>query len=102
MTSVYINYPVPHFSVKSGQSSESRMRHEKAERRFFRIDPTSFSSVISQFISGHVRFAADSGLNDIWLNVDFGSPEFEEAVIQYVQEIFGRRYKPLRDAEWRR
>lgn len=102
MTSVYINYPTSHFSVRTNERSAGRFRRDTPNRRFFEINISTFSGVMASFASGDVQFTAKSGFDDIWIDVDFDSPEFEEAVIRYVQEILGRRYKPLRDAEWRR
>jgi len=102
MTSVYIDYPIPHFSVRQNETSATRFRRDTPHRRFFEINISTFSAVMTLFASGEVHFTSKAGFNDIWIDVDFDSLEFEEAVIRYVQEILGRRYKPLRDAEWRR
>lgn len=102
MTSVYINYPNPLFSLEHGQAVKERLRHDKTERRVFHIDPQTFSVEIARFQEGEVRFAASPELNDLWLEIDFGDESFERAVAEYIQRLLGRRYKPLAEAGWRR
>ncbi len=101
MTSVYINYPNPHFSIEHGVTSLSRIRHEKDDRRLVTFTPHTLSSALLPFINAEVQFGASQAVNDMWLDLDFGNQEFEIALVKYIQTLLGRRYRPLADAPWR-
>lgn len=98
MTSIYINYPNPHFSAKPGPVAE-RIRHEKPERRAILLSPSTFGPAMVEVES--VLFAATAELNELWLEIDFDNPEFEMALGKYVQETLGKRYRRLAQAEWK-
>lgn len=100
MTSVYINYPNPHLSVRHGISVDERIRHMKDERRVVRINSLNVSEALAPFIAKKVDFSATKELNDLWLEIDFGDEEFEEALVRYVQRLLGRRYRPIGEAAW--
>lgn len=101
MTSIYIDYPVPHFSLRRDQRSEDRYRRAKENRRLVEFTPETFSAAIAPFVNGEVRFASEAALNDLWLDLDFGDYEFEEAIGRYIQRLLGKRYRPLAGAPWR-
>ena len=100
VTSIYVNYPNPHFSAKPGPIDE-RLRHDKPNRRVIRLTPLTFSKEMADFEAGEFRFAATSELNDAWIELDFDDSEFEMAVGRHIQRLFGRRYKPLANAPWK-
>ena len=101
MTSVYINYPNPHFAVKHDVSAESRMHQSKSNRRLVSFTPLNLSDSLLPFVRQQVSFNATSELNDMWLELNFENEGFELAVVKYIQHLLGKRYRPLRDAEWR-
>lgn len=101
MISVYIDYPVPHFSIARNVPAESRMRQRKYERRFLKINIANLSEHLALFARQEIRFASFQELNDIWLEIDLGSEEFEFATLKFIQYQIGKRYTPLATAEWR-
>lgn len=101
MTSVYIDYPVPHFSIQHGVSATSRMRQIKPERRLITINLENLSLELARFADREIPFAAFAAQNDLWLDIDLGNEEFEIAVIKYIQFHLGKRYKPLATAQWK-
>ena len=42
-----------------------------------------------------------AGLNDIWLQIDFETDEFEMAVASYILHLLGRHYGPLSNLQVR-
>lgn len=101
MASAYITYPNPHFSVRVGQSVQSRLRHQKPGRRVYVLTPATISRCLEEFVNGHVTFNATPEYNDAWIEADFGDERFEEELIRYLQRLLGRRYKPRAEAVWR-
>ena len=101
MTSVYINYPNPHFSLEHARNVAERTRYEKEDRRVSRITPETFEIEMGRFRRAEVRFAASRDFNDLWLEIDFGDETFERGIAEYIQRLLGRRYGPLAHAEWR-
>lgn len=101
MTSVYINYPMPHFSIKRGVTVEARRKKRGTEQRVVYLDATSLPAFLGQCRQERVDFRCESGLNDLWIELDLGDQDAEEEAIREIQELLGARYRPLRDAEWR-
>ncbi len=101
MTSVYINYPMPHFSVKVGVSVEARRKQRGKEQRVVYLDATSLPAFLGQCRQERVDFRCESGLNDLWMEIDLGEEGEEEYAIKEIQALLGARYRPLRDAVWR-
>ena len=101
MTSIYIDYPDPHFAARVGVTAAERFRHGDIQRRVIRITPQTFSEDVRPFLVREVPFGASSGLNDLYLELDFDNVEFEAAIGKYLQAILGERYRPLATAEWR-
>jgi hypothetical protein len=101
VTSIYVNYPNPHFSLRVGVSVADRAHQDKRGQRVVAISPTTFSAEIARFVDMEVAFASKAELNDLWLELDFGDVEFEQRLGEYIQRLLGKRYEPLLNAEWR-
>ena len=99
MLKAYINYPNPHISVHSDPTCSEIGKQQKPSQREVRIDVNSISTELKQFIAKDYRFGSSASLNDMWLAIDFSDPQFELAVVEYIQREIGKHYKPLAGAK---
>jgi hypothetical protein len=95
MTKTYINYPVPHIRSYSNSDSAQIGKHNKVDQRHIKIDFGTLSTELNRFSNGYYRFAAKSGLNDMWLEIDLNDSQFEGDVLRFIQRQIGQRYTPL-------
>ena len=101
MISVYINYPVPHFSIRKDVYAETRIRKPRDYVRIMRIDESNKDLLLLELGADSFRFTAKAGLNDLWLEIDLGGYAAEVAFLKVIQETLGARYRPIKTAEWR-
>ncbi len=97
MTKVYLNYPNPHVTIHGQPACSEIGKMRKPNQRDVEVNTASFAQAIQQFSSGF-RLGADASVNDLWMSVDFGDAEFEDAVVRYVHRLLARRYSPLQGA----
>ena len=95
---VYINYPNPHFTVHRDPSCQMIQMHGKAGQRVRRVSTHTLGDFLSELIQERMRFAAQSGLNDLWIEVRLDTPAQDGALVHVAQAILGRRYRPLATA----
>lgn len=99
MLKAYVNYPNPKVSVHGNSSCHQVEKMAKPFQRVVRIDSQSISAQLRGFSEGRYAFAAKQSQNDMWIEADFGDPEFEAAVVDYVHRLIGARYRPLARVE---
>jgi hypothetical protein len=99
MLKAYINYPNPHISVHGDPTCSEIRKQQKSSQREVRIDVNTISNELEKFVAEDFRFGASAALNDMWLAIDFGDPQFELAVVKYIQREVGKHYKPLAGAK---
>lgn len=95
MLHAYFNYPNPHVSVHRRAGCPEIGKAMKVGQRRIRIDRASITGELQQFAAKAYTFAAERSTNDLWLEVDFGDPTFEFAVVQHVLHLIGTHYKPF-------
>lgn len=92
MIKAYINYPNPevrlHCDLNCGFIS-------KKPNREISITMLSLSNILQTFIHHEYRFAAEAGLNDMWLSVDLNDHDLEVAVIEFITRKLAERYSPF-------
>ena len=96
MIKAYFNYPDPHVTLHTDQRCPEIGKNKTPNQRHVLVNLTSIASAIQNLSSKSFRFAADPSRNDLWLSVDFGDREFEEAVVEYIRRQFASRYKPFK------
>ena len=69
----------------------------KANQRDVAITRGSFAQALKQLTASGFRLGADASVNDVWFSIDFGDPEFEEAVARYIHRLLAQRYNRLQD-----
>ena len=95
MTKAYLNYPNPHMTLHGDSGCAEIGKMGKANQRDVAITRASFTQALAQLTLRGFRLGPDASVNDVWLCVDFGDPEFEEAVARYIHRLLGRRYSRL-------
>ena len=95
---VYINYPVPHFTIHSNLQCSEIQKHNKANQRMIRVDNQNLGQVLGQFIDNQHVFSSNASENDMWLEVNLVSPQQNIGLVFIVQGILGINYQPLASA----
>lgn len=95
MIKVYVNYPNSKVTVHTDANCNSVQMQKKADQRYIKINAETISKELMNFQNRKYRFAADPEFNDMWLEIDFGNCEFEEAVANYIHSLLGKRYGPF-------
>jgi hypothetical protein len=95
LTKAYLDYPVPHMTLHGDSACNEIGKMGKANQRNVAVTRESFADAIGRFTTTEFRLGADASVNDVWLTVDFGDPEFEEAVARYVHRLLCQRYGRL-------
>ena len=96
MIKAYINYPNPHVAIHCDLGDPMIDAHRGAGiRRETNINLHNLSEKLNEFVQGKVKFAAEAGLNGMWLNIDLGDREFEISVVNFVTRQLGHSYIPF-------
>ena len=94
----YVNYPNPHVTLHGDLKCLEIGKMQKAQQRAVTINRASFTQAINQLTSKSFQLGAQAQINDVWLSIEFGDGEFEEAVAKYACRLLGERYSPLKVA----
>lgn len=98
MLNVYLNYPMSRVSVHHDPDCEFIRISRKPDQRVRRIDTTNISEELRKFRDKEHLFQSTHEFNDMWLEIDFGDQEFEEAVARYVHRLLSGYHKPFADS----
>ena len=95
MIKTYINYPreEPHITLHNDVACKTVGQHHKKGQRIVQLDIASLSIELKHFKSKHYRFASDSRINDMLLEIDFSDQDFECAVVKYIKRLLTKHYK---------
>ncbi len=96
MLHVYINYPNPHMTIHGDSGCSLIRQSKKPDQRISKITVETLSQELAKFRDKEYSFAPAAILNGIWLDIDLNDSTFERAVAEYVLELIGRYYTPLR------
>lgn len=100
MLTVYLNYPNSLVTVHRDSLCSLIGSHQKTDQRHIHISAESISEQLMKFIKREYRFASESRLNDMWIEVDFDSDEFEVAVVKYLRRLLASKYKPFQNSHY--
>jgi hypothetical protein len=92
---VYINYPNPHFMIHEDPDCNLIQMHRRPEQRVLNANLNNIGDFLLQFINNQIPFRAQSGFNDVWLEINLNNCERERAIVIVVQMLIGRTYRPL-------
>lgn len=91
----YVNYPNPKITAHENPACSAIRKTNKSEQRVIEIALASLSSELGKFVRGEHEFAAEARANDMWLKIDLGDQELEQALLRYVGRQLGKRYAPF-------
>jgi hypothetical protein len=98
MIFVYINYPNPHFEIHKQGCGQIQM-HQRENQRFYQLDSIKEMQLfLDKLIHRKFRFAAQAGLNDMWIEINLGDEKLNESLVYVIRAIIGQRYTPLANA----
>lgn len=60
------------------------------DQRTVLINTDSLSRELRRFRRNEYRFAAEAGMSDLWLILDFQDGEFENALANYLKRLVGK------------
>jgi len=92
MLKAYLNYPNSRVTAHFDPDCSNIQPHRKSGQRHTRIDIATVSEVLTNFRNGVYAFAANPERNDMWLEISFGDPEFEQAVLTHICGLLGMHY----------
>lgn len=95
---VYVNYPNPHFTIHRDAGCGMIQMHQSEKQRHRIVHQQNLGAFLADFIERRIPFAAQSGLNDLWMQIELNTPEQELGLVQVVQALIGQRYRPLATA----
>jgi len=95
MIKAYVNYPNPHVMIHTDIACSEIQKQNKAKQRVVSLSPTTVFSEFQKFASGQYGFSADSGSNDLWLEVDLGNTALEKAAVNFIVWLLGIHHKPF-------
>ena len=98
MIHVYVNYPNARASAHSDGSCARIQQEHKRNQRFIDITRSNLSRELAR-AEFDLEFGSTQGVNDVWLRIDLGDNEFEQAVGKHVLVLLGRRYRPFLRSE---
>ncbi len=101
MIKAYIDYREPSVIVHlMPNCADTKVGSDKKIRHVL-LNEDSLSKELAGFRDNKYRFAAESGLHDMWLILDLQDSEFEMALVSHLKRILGLMYGPLRSCELR-
>lgn len=89
MMKAYVNYPNPHVTIHNDITCGEIQKQSKPNQRVVTLSPATVFGELQKFASGQYGFSANSGSNDLWLEVDLGNTALEKAVVNFVVWLLG-------------
>src|SRR5205807_2296243 len=89
---VYFNYPNSYISFHYDPDCSTVGMHRKAGQRFVTVTMQSLPAVLADFIAKKYQFAANSALNDLYLDVSLNTPHQEETIVPFIRALLNERY----------
>jgi hypothetical protein len=95
MMKAYLNHPNSKVRAHYDLSCRQFQKMAKSNQRLVRINAGSISAELQRFIMQQHNFAPNADENDMWIELDFADAEFELALLGYLLQLVGNRYKRL-------
>lgn len=93
---VNVNLPNAHFRVHQDPDCIWYLTAGDRGTRVIRVDPASLPQWLEEIGRGEYRFAAQKGLNAMWIEFSFPDRDSAMAAIAQVKSLLDRRHKPIR------
>jgi hypothetical protein len=99
MIKAYINYPNVNVTVHRNPNCLQAKVGPKQNVRHVIINADNLSEELKRFRSNKHKLATETGMNDIYLILDFGDPVFEEALVGHIKRLIGLNYEEIKNCE---
>ena len=98
MINAYFNQPNPHVSIHRNLDCGAVTREKNPDTyREVKINILNRKHELLKFEKGEYRFAAQAGLNGMWVTINLGNYEKEKQVVEEITRFLGCKYKAFRD-----
>lgn len=94
MIKLYINPADARVILHNNPNCDSARIRVNQDQRTILVNTDSLSRELRRFRNNEYRFAAEAGMSDVWVMLDFQDAEFENALARYLQRLVGQRHKP--------
>jgi len=85
MIQVYVDYTSERMTIHRRAGCKGIEKMSAPDQRVIKIDAASASQELTRFQQNEYRFSSDGTDNDMWIEIDFDSPEFEHSVVEYLR-----------------
>lgn len=89
MIHAYVKYPQPHLTIHHESSCSMIRMHNRSGKRYRRVDSDNLGQFLTELVRREIPFAAQPGLNDIWLEIALDTTEQELALVHIFQPLIG-------------
>ena len=90
MIKAYINAIDARLTIHNNPNCDAAQIRINQDQRTVLINTDSLSRELRRFRKNDYRFVAETGMNDIWLILDFQDGEFENALAHYLKRLVGK------------
>jgi hypothetical protein len=99
MIKAYMNYPNCNITVHRNPNCLQAKVGPKQSVRHVIINADNLSKELNKFRSNKHKLSAETGMNDIYLILDFGDPVFEEALVGHIKRLVGLNYEEIKNSD---
>ena len=99
MIKTYIDYPNVNVTVHRKPNCLQAKVGPKQNIRHVIINADNLSKELKKFRNNKHKLSAETGMNDIYLILDFGDPVFEEALVEHIKRLVGFTYEEFQNCE---
>ena len=98
MAITYISYPTSAIPVRLDPKCAHIQARQKRNQRTAQISLSNLSSELARFVAKEYQFGGTSEINNMWVEIDSGDREYDQAVVDFIRRTLGKRYKRIRES----
>ncbi len=95
---VYVNYPNSRITIHRQYDCGAVQPHQTPDHRIMTVTDNTLGEVLTKFINREIDFAAQAGLNGLWLDLNLPTDDQERSLIIIIHALLGQRYRRLANA----
>lgn len=99
MLQFYLNYPEKRVTVHRVAACRLIQMMNKQNQREVKITLPTLSVELQKFLDNAHRFGSTPDVNDMWVALDLQSEPLELAVVDFIQQVLARQYKPFANSQ---
>jgi hypothetical protein len=92
----YFNYPNSKVTIHIHDGCSQIMKQSKLDRRFIRVRIDNLVTVLERIETGEINFRSEPEANDLWLDIDLQSQNYETSFVHLVHALLSDKYLPFR------